>query len=110
MHSTSSFLQNGLLIGGLVVLAIVGVAIISRFRREMTTPALPTRAELLEEFRQAFEKGEISREEYLRIQEKLSARGAKRSAPQAGDRGPAGADPGPVHESPDRVDGPSLEG
>lgn len=109
MHSTSSLLQNGLLLVGLVTLAIVGVVIIGRFRREATGVSLPSRAELLEDFRRAYEKGEISQEEYLRIQEKLSRRGKKASAPWPDVPGAKGAAQEPAPEPPERTEGPSPE-
>ncbi|RUL89787.1 hypothetical protein [Tautonia sociabilis] len=95
---TQELLSAIFLMAGLLVLVALGIQVVSIYRKRLIRRA-DTPADLSDSFREAFEAGELSEEEYRRIQDAMGRgpRGASpRSVPASGSALPSEAPPSAV--------------
>jgi hypothetical protein len=95
-----SLLQNIALIGGMILIVAIGLAVINFVRREVKGTAA-REEDLLDQFREAYEAGEMDTAEFERVRQSLSRRDAMPAA---------GHEPAPRPPAPPAVGAESAEG
>jgi hypothetical protein len=78
--SETNLLKDVVEVGGTLVLAVIGWAVIARIRRRLKEEPEPSGGDLLSEFQKAYDAGEIDEDEFRRVRESLNRRSEVPSA------------------------------